>query len=56
MGIACLRLEHTNTFLNEFSRGKLIPLGMVKLPITIGSTLFEKTMILDFVLVDENSP
>lgn len=37
MGIADLRLEHTNTSLKGFGEGKLIPLGMVKLPITIGS-------------------
>lgn len=37
MRIADLRLEHTNTSLKGFGEGKLIPLGMVKLPITIGS-------------------
>lgn len=37
MGITNLRLEHTNTSLKGFGEGKLIPLGMVKLPITIGS-------------------
>lgn len=28
---------------------------MVELPITIGSALFEKTIIVDFVIVDEES-
>lgn len=37
MGITDLRLEHTNTSLKGFGERKLIPLGMVKLPITIGS-------------------
>ena len=55
MGIADLRLEHTNTSLKGFGGGKLIPLGVVELPITIGSSPSEKTMILDFVVVDEKS-
>ena len=36
MGIAYLRIEHTNTSLKGFGEGKLIPLGVVELPITIG--------------------
>ncbi|XP_024043462.1 uncharacterized protein LOC112100057 [Citrus clementina] len=56
MGIADLRLEHTNTSLKGFGGGKLVPLGMVELPITIGSSLTEKIMILDFVVVDEEGP
>ena len=56
MGIADLRLEHTNTSLKRFGGGKLVPLGMVELPITIGSSPTEKTMILDFVVVDEEGP
>ena len=56
MGIADLRLEHTNTSLKGFGGGKLVSLGVVELPITIGSSLTEKTMILDFVVVDEEGP
>ena len=55
IGIADLRLEHTNTSLKGFGRGKLVPLGVVELPITIGSSPTEKTMILNFVVVDEES-
>ncbi|XP_024035511.1 uncharacterized protein LOC112096315 [Citrus clementina] len=32
MGIAYLRLEHTNTSLKGFDGGKLVPLGIVELP------------------------
>ena len=56
MGIADLRLEHTNTFLKGFRGGKLVPLSVVELPITIGNSSTEKTMILDFVVVDEEGP
>ncbi|KAH9802528.1 hypothetical protein KPL71_001423 [Citrus sinensis] len=56
MGIADLRLEHTNTSLKGFGGRKLVPLGVVELPITIGSSPIEKTMILDFVVVDEEGP
>ena len=55
MGIAYLRVEHTNTSLKGFGGGRLTPLGVVKLPITIGSTPSEKTIILDFIVVDEES-
>ena len=56
MGIADLRLEHTNTSLKGFGGGKLVPLGVVELPIIIGNSPIEKTMILDFVVVDEEVP
>ncbi|XP_024033455.1 uncharacterized protein LOC112095582 [Citrus clementina] len=56
MGIADQKLEHTNTSLKGFGGGKLVPLGVVELPITIGSSPTERTMILDFVVVDEESP
>ena len=39
-----------------FGGGKLVPLGVVELPITIGSSPTERTMILDFVVVDEEGP
>ena len=54
--IADLRLEHTNTFLKGFGGGKLDPLGVIELSITIGSSPSENIMILDFVVVDEESP
>ncbi|KAH9672846.1 putative LRR receptor-like serine/threonine-protein kinase [Citrus sinensis] len=56
IGIADRKLEYTNTSLKGFGGGKLIPLGMVELPITIGSSPTERTMMLDFVVVDEESP
>ena len=56
MRIADLRLEHTNTSLKGFGGGKVDPLGVVKLPITIDSSPSQNTMILDFVVVDEESP
>ena len=39
-----------------FRGGKLVPLGVVELPITIGNSSTERTMILDFVVVDEEGP
>ncbi|XP_052287337.1 uncharacterized protein LOC127898879 [Citrus sinensis] len=56
MGIADRKLEHTNTSLKGFGGGKLVPLGVVELPITIGSPPTERTMILDFVVVEEEGP
>lgn len=35
MGIMDLKLEHTNTFLKGFKGGRLTPLGVVELPMTI---------------------
>ncbi|XP_024036977.1 uncharacterized protein LOC112096961 [Citrus clementina] len=56
MGIADRKLEYTNTSLKGFGGGKLVPLGVVELPITIGGPPTERTMILDFVVVDEEGP
>lgn len=56
IGIADLTMDHTSMSLKGFGRGKITPLGVVELPITIGSAPFEKTMILDFIVVDEDSP
>ena len=56
MGIADLRLEHTNTSLKGFGGGKLVLLGVVELLVTIGSSPTEKTMILNFIVVNEESP
>ena len=53
MGITDLKLKNTSTSLKGFDGGKLTPLGVFKLPVTINSTSFQKTMILDFVVVDE---
>ncbi|XP_024041948.1 uncharacterized protein LOC112099077 [Citrus clementina] len=56
MGIADLKLDYTNTSLKGFGGGKLVPLGVVKLPITIRSSPTERTMILYVVVVDEEGP
>lgn len=55
MGIMNLSLEHTNTSLKGFGRGRLTPLGVVELPVMIGSRPFEKTMMLNFVVVEEDN-
>lgn len=54
MGITYVRLEHTSTSLKGFRGGKLTPLGVVELPMTIGARPFEKTKMLDFVVVEED--
>ena len=51
MGIADLKLERTNTSLKGFGGGLLTPIGIIELPITVGTKPFEKTMMLDFVVV-----
>ena len=56
MGIADLKLERTNTSLKGFGGGQLTPMGIVELPIIIGSKPFEKTVMLDFVVVEEKNP
>ena len=56
MGIANLKLEWTNTSLKGFGGGRLTLMGIVELPITVGSKSFEKTVMLDFVVVEEKSP
>ena len=55
MGIADLMLERTNTSLKGFGEGRLTPLKIIELPITLGSKPFEKTMMLDFVVVKERN-
>ncbi|XP_024043173.1 uncharacterized protein LOC112099890 [Citrus clementina] len=45
MGITDLKLEYINTSLKGLGGGKLVPLGVVELPITIGSSPTERTMI-----------
>lgn len=54
--IAGLRLKSTNTSLKGFGGGRLIPLGLVELPVTIGTSQFQKIVILDFVVINEDSP
>ncbi|XP_052299551.1 uncharacterized protein LOC127903038 [Citrus sinensis] len=56
MGISDLKLERTNTSLKGFGGGRLTPLGIIELPITVGTKPFERTMMLDFVMVEERSP
>lgn len=56
MGIVDLRLEHTNTSLKEFGRGKVTPLGVMELLVTIGLRPFEKIVMLDSLMIEENSP
>ena len=53
MGISDLKLEQTNTSSKEFGGGWLTLMGIIELPITIGSKPFERTMMLDFVVVEE---
>lgn len=54
MGITYVRVEHTSIFLKGFGGGKLTHFGVVELPMTIGARLFEKTRMLDFVVVEED--
>lgn len=54
--IVDLRLEHTNTSLKEFGGGKLTLLRVMELPVTIGLRPFEKIIMLDSLMIEENSP
>ena len=56
MGISNLKLERTNTSLKRFGGGQLTPMGIIELPIIIGSKPYEKTVMLDFVVVEERNP
>ena len=56
MGIADLKLERMNTSLKGFGGGRLTPMGVVELPVIVESKPFEKTVMLDFVVVEERSP
>lgn len=55
IGIIGLKLENTSTSLKGFDGGKLTPLGIVELPITISTSPLQKTMILDFMVIGKNS-
>lgn len=56
IGITNLRLEHINTSLKGLGERRLIPLGVIKLLITIWSQTIKKIIILDFIVVEEISP
>ena len=56
MRISDLKLERTNTSLKGFGGGRLTPVGIIELPITVGSKPFERTIMMDFVVVEERSP
>lgn len=56
MRITYLSPEYASTSLKGFGGGRLTPLGVAELPITIGSAPFENTMMLDFIIVDKDSP
>lgn len=55
ISIIDLKLESTSASLKGFSGGMLSLLSVVELPVTIGSTPSQKIMMLDFVIVDEDS-
>lgn len=54
--IAYLKMEHTSTSLKWFGGWKLRPLGVVLMLVNIGMKLFEITIILDFMVVEEDNP
>lgn len=56
MKIVNLRIKHTNISLKEFGGGKLMPLRVMELPVTIGLRPFEKIIMLDSLIIEENSP
>ena len=56
MGILDLKLERKNTSLKEFGGERLALMGIIELPITVGSKPFERTVMLDFVMVEKRSP
>lgn len=55
MGIAYLRLKHTNTSLKGSRGGKLTPKRIIELSVIIVLRPFEKIMMLDLVTIEENS-
>lgn len=54
MGITYLRLKHIRTSLKGFGQGRLTHHMVVELPVIIGARLFERTMVLDFVVVEDS--
>ena len=55
MKISDLKLERTNTSLKGFGGRRLTPMGIIKLPIIVGLKPFERTVMLDLVVVEERS-
>lgn len=55
MGIIDLGLEHIGISLKGFGGGRLMLLGVVELPVTISLRSFMKTIMLNFVVVEEDS-
>lgn len=55
MGIIDLGLEHIGISLKGFRGGRLMLIGVVKLPVTISLRSFMKTIMLNFVVVEEDS-
>ena len=54
--IGDLRFDPVRTSLKGFGGAELIPLGLIDLPLTIGSSPLQKTMMLTWLVVDEPSP
>lgn len=55
MGIIDLGLEHIGISLKGFRGGRLMLIGVVKLPVTISLRSFMKTIMLNFVVAEEDS-
>lgn len=56
MRITYVRLQHTNNSQKGFKGGRLTSLEVINLPVTIGTRLFEKNMMLYFIVVEEINP
>ena len=54
--IGDLRLDPVRTSLKRFGGAELIPLGLIDLPLTIGSSPLQKTLMATWLVVDEPSP
>ena len=54
--IGDLRLDPVRASLKGFGEAELIPLGLIDLPLTIGSSPLQKTMMVTWVVVGEPSP
>ena len=53
--IGDLRLDPVRTSLKGFGGAELIPLGLIDLPLTIGSSPLQKTVMVTWLAVDESS-
>lgn len=56
MGIIDLGLEHIGISLKRFEDGRLMLLGVVELLVTISLRSFMKTIMLNFLVAEEDSP